>query len=1695
MTVTSDISSNALNFLSHLQNGVDPRTGLYTLSIALPALRGNDLLGPDFELALRYSPLNLQDTGYGKGWNLQLSQFDPDLESRIVSLASGETYKATGRVGATNQLAMQEKKIDSFHLYEESDSRWRLAHRSGQVEMLESQGSLRHRRALPVQVFNEQGQWIKLEYVNFNDGIPRLSKVTDMHGDTLLQITRESALVTLTFRTDTGSASYTLVLVDEDRKVGRIELPTENKASWRLKYNRLRNMDCIDQVHTPTGGFEEVFYQDEGHKFPIGSGLDPLPRVTQHLNRPGHGQPMIDTRYTYSKDQHNFLGGNASLDWKDDGLDNLFRKPMDYDYGTTETLWVEGKPVRSIERTFNKFHLVTREATCHGSLLSDDGETVVGNNILEKITTYNLRPGLFSEQPKNCQLPHAVQTRWRLKDNATQARSDRVASTYDDYGNLLTYQAANGVVETSTWYTAAQDGYPGDPEGFVRHLKRKVVTPATGHSGQAPTLTTTYRYEHLGVLADSVAGSGQQYWTALQSETFADQNELYTVHYSYYAHEQETAAPDAPMVHGRLRARASAFPCGTVDQSEAKATLDTLIEYAYTFETIDWDSLLGLVAQDRRSANAAPEWFEQARVLRTQQTTKGYDEKQKTTAQGFSLSTGEMLLDLDEDNVARFTRYDGLRRMVRQVVAPGSVHEALRSEAYHLCATEQEQAQQRSTDSMGVMTTHHFDGLGRTVEQTRDHLDPAEPEKHLTTVKNQYDAWGRELATSQYDWLDGQAFPPPAQLRTTEHRYDTLDERSMTLRADGVQEHLGLGGQPLLATEQRRTTEYRYDAWGERSMTLRADGVQEHLHFDPTQTDEHNNVFKTRWLQAPRQTLTSEKVRSTINVFEKPQLIERLDLADAPVAVQKLTYDGLGRCLGKTDERGFTTGFEYDAFSRMTANLLPDETRIERRYAAHSEADLPVSIVVISNVESQPRYEVGTQEFDGLDRLVSRSVGKRLEQFLHKPGQSAPVSMTTAAKETINYTYKLDLSPLPTSSSAVDEQAIFDYHPITSLLTSACNEQGQRKYEYDLNNRMTHEHWITPGSDTLTTSYATSFQGLLATHTDAGAVVTTHSYDERGRTQCIAQGNVVATFEYDSLGRVSRTACCDQANHSTLTTDVQYDEHGRECRRTQQLDGQPPKVFQQTWGKDGLLEARELQEGNSVLHREEFLYDAKGRLNIVDYSGLHLPEDDEGRSVTKQVFRFDALDNITTGQTTFADASSARTQYTYDKDDRCQLTGLTLIRADQTKLELIFSYDANGNLQVDEQGRALRYDSQNRLLEVGSTSRYRYDGLSRLMASTADDDEEALLWFEEDRLSLAMRGATATRYCRHADLPLAVQSDDPGATLLLHTSATHSVMAESKAGAVRTAIYLAHGQSSSASQLESDLGFNGEALDAGSGWYLLGNGYRAYNPALMRFNSPDSESPFATGGLNPYIYCLGNPVTLRDPTGHSATGSWGRQRRLDEDDPNWLGTKTGGDSMKWIWVAVAVAATIGAVFTAGASLAAVGAFGAGAATAVATAGSAAAAGANVGFFGGLVANFAGTSVLSAVLHTATAVLAVAGTGAHVVATVNDDPTAGKWAEYLGFASIGVGVASGITTMGKTVMTKFFERGARGSVAASVGQAGLPTAVAQTATVPGRQPKPMVKIGRRLGKQGFGQSDLPEDILMVGRFGRPQRYSL
>lgn len=101
-------------------------------------------------------------------------------------------------------------------------------------------------------------------------------------------------------------------------------------------------------------------------------------------------------------------------------------------------------------------------------------------------------------------------------------------------------------------------------------------------------------------------------------------------------------------------------------------------------------------------------------------------------------------------------------------------------------------------------------------------------------------------------------------------------------------------------------------------------------------------------------------------------------------------------------------------------------------------------------------------------------------------------------------------------------------------------------------------------------------------------------------------------------------------------------------------------------------------------------------------------------------------------------------------------------------------------------------------------------------------------------------------------------------TILTACDRQQSVLqARASDGQHEVSAYTAYGHSRT--KALGALGFNGE-LPETTGHYLLGS-YRAYNPILRRFHSPDSLSPFGEGGLNPYAYCLGDPINRVDPTG------------------------------------------------------------------------------------------------------------------------------------------------------------------------------------------------------------------------------------
>ncbi|WP_109514382.1 RHS repeat-associated core domain-containing protein [Pseudomonas ovata] len=167
--------------------------------------------------------------------------------------------------------------------------------------------------------------------------------------------------------------------------------------------------------------------------------------------------------------------------------------------------------------------------------------------------------------------------------------------------------------------------------------------------------------------------------------------------------------------------------------------------------------------------------------------------------------------------------------------------------------------------------------------------------------------------------------------------------------------------------------------------------------------------------------------------------------------------------------------------------------------------------------------------------------------------------------------------------------------------------------------------------------------------------------------------------------------------------------------------------------------------------------------------------------------------------------------------------------------------------------------------------RYHYDPIDRLAGCSPLGQHDTHCFYRLNRLSTEIQGALQTSWLQTPDLLLAQRrvAADQDESLLLATNAPGSVIHALSAGQQHGFAYLPYGMRHPDSGSLPLPGFNGERLDPVTGHYLLGNGYRAFNPVLMRFNSPDSLSPFGEGGVNAYAYCAGDPVNRVDPTGHA----------------------------------------------------------------------------------------------------------------------------------------------------------------------------------------------------------------------------------
>lgn len=1302
MTISTAVHSNAFNFMSFMQGGVDPRTGQYTVSLSLPDVKTNDLQGPGVPLTLGYNPLNTRDSGYGWGWNLQLSQYSFTDGNPVLSLSTGETFAVNGtrQVEGRTRLMMDEQKLDTFHAYEEDhptvpgSKRYRIMHKSGLVEILEMEGSGAYRAALPKEILAPSGHKVALAY-DIYDGSPILKSITDGAGADLLTVSRSGNQLQINLAA--GAAPAAQFLMKINASLGYVEeiiLPTADKASWWFEYDIQDTYYGIKLVRTPVGGLETIEYRG-GHEFPAGGPRTPLPRVHRHTKTPGSDQADMVVEYHYENDEgeaHNFLGVGANVAYNHNGRDNLYQHRGKYEYGSEETHFGPDGAIRTVRRIFNQFHLLVRETTTQG------------HNVQTILTNYNYQEGdSFEEQPSTFQLPLQNKKLWKI-DTENAYREETTSSTYDVHGNPLTQTQPTGVMETNEWYDEGGEGdsCPADPEGFKRHLKKKTVTPATP-TGNALPLSTVYTYRAVPALA----GSSLVDWIAPTSEilsSIADgvTQELQRIAYTLYRD------PNDAFTLGRLAEK-------TVTMN-AKETGTT-----YTYSKVQSAPL----------------------VLQTEELLTGFDhpagreDVQKKVTLEHSIVTGEPLLNQDDNNVKIHYSYDVLRRVTSETVSPDTPFSATRRYAYTLCDNSDPlnpapPAAQTMWDVKEVRTVTRFDGLNRAVYEGRDDADNPDAKLHALerqTYAARYDAWGNLVEETEYDWLE--------------------DE------------------------QKALTSTYLYDDWGAQRCVIGPDDVKTYEETNPIGTREHEGPITLSWQEgADKRTGFTE---TWLNLFEKPVQTRRfLGMGDSGdiiglTSLHKYSYDGLGRTTREVVGIGTLlreTSFAYDPFDRMVKSTLPGGAKVNRTFAEHSSEDLPVHISV---EHANKTYELGSQQFDGLGRMVRSVTGGRAKLFTYSPGLSQPASVMTPSGQWIDYTYNPQLGEEPVTRKVRGESArlaqddvAFDYDNQNARLL-ACSEGDsivlQRTY---FSTGEVKEETGTVGGVPYSMSYNYSRLGRLCSYTDVLSQTQTYKYDRAGRLSETTLGNVKASFTYDTLSQPSViTTLTNDPGHS-LVVALQHDEFGRETSRTFNFSG-TTQTLTQLYNDVDCLTQRTLVEGSQLLRDETYAYDLRGRLT--DYrcasESLAPPVDPYGKAIIRQQFIFDGIDNIGLCRTYFAGGDNLAT-YRYATEDPAQLRSVTNTFAGGDYPDITLDYDEDGNLIKDENGRTLAYDALGRLVHVAegvNTADYFYDPLDKLSIHSAGTGQDKL-FYRDGVLANQVGAAQSSTFLRGGDHLLAEQRGD-----------------------------------------------------------------------------------------------------------------------------------------------------------------------------------------------------------------------------------------------------------------------------------------------------------------------------------------------
>ncbi|KAF5962420.1 YD repeat-containing protein, partial [Fusarium bulbicola] len=792
------------------------------------------------------------------------------------------------------------------------------------------------------------------------------------------------------------------------------------------------------------------------------------------------------------------------------------------------------------------------------------------------------------------------------------------------------------------------------------------------------------------------------------------------------------------------------------------------------------------------------------------------------------LYTGRVLHSKDQHGTETVFRYDSLGSLVEEIVAPATAYEASRKSKY-LVDEEGVIYGVTKTDVKGIQTRFITDGMERVVQMEKQdlaqHDTSAAKSVFRVMQKNSYNAIGQRVQVDKMDWL--------------------------------IQDHESTP-QEILKVERTE-----YDDWGTVCRYVESTGVVHLAVKDP--------ITMTQKTCIPGKGMVETK----FNISGKP--IETLmRKSDGEIhGKTNYGYDGWDRLVEQKDSLDRITRYAYDSFDRVVETLGPDDSISRTRYASRSTAALPTRMEIDQRV-------LGQQHYDGLARLTSKTAAKRTSVAIYDSDGPNPTNITTANGDHHTFSYDPSLNHALVNTKSDDGEVKLEHDKQTGAILRLESKTSIIKRIYSSSGLLAQEIFEKPDGRILSASSTYSLNGLPCSFVDVHGHKREIQYDRRGRVIQLAQATVRVELKYNEESLVSETSIRgvdeEGGGDHGLQIQVVYDDFGHEIERCIRRESGSSIIYRirRTFNVASLMINRVVGDGQGrVLRDETFAYDMRDRLIDYECEGPQPAQDENGWKIRKQSFGFDGFNNLVEIYT-LSDCGSENTKhYLYDPEDPTRLTRITNTHKDLSEaIDLL--YDDNGCLIRGEEQRRLQYDTYKRLSAVYDSAgqvmcRYHYDALGQLIRQEAPGKPDTELHYHDGALVATSQGGSKTSYITdgHVYWGEVVQGGHQKSKIQLWApDSNQSVLATVRSGddgPVEHHGYTPYGLSTGSSP---SIGFNGQWRDPITGWYHLGNGYRVYSPALMRFHAPDSWSPFVSDEINPYTYCRGDPVNNSDPSGH-----------------------------------------------------------------------------------------------------------------------------------------------------------------------------------------------------------------------------------